>query len=583
MKGERGMNRYRKWFLLLLVVGLLTQLLLPVYAAQTVEIGGVYVYMPEIRVEVKGDLPEGDISAQLASESLSLVSAKKYDPTDHSTMYYLLVDLSTSMWTDFQTMKQYMNEIVDGLGKKDRITLVTFGTAVQERLENCSDKDVLHNAINGLTCNEGGTLLCEGLKQVYQMATDSYTEFDRQYVIAFSDFADYQVGSTTYAEITDSYASRMLPLYAVCASDTLQQNADQFGLLARSSGGDAAVIGSSIGVTVDAMLQSLCEMTLLRFTAETNNAGGTEELLSIQIGSIQKSIFVPVTKMLADTEPPEIRSASFREQDRTFVLVFSEQMKNVEKASAYEITDESGNRCNITDVVYYSDTRTAEITVAAVSDGRYMLSFHGITDASKQENSLNGTVEILVKNQTVQETQPEEKPEEQEKEKSYWLLPVVGILAILILAAIVIVIVAASKKKQPEELTAHEKVPARVGTERSVAVQPEASYHISQPKGIRLSLCIKVSGAEEIRLTPNLSSSIIFGRTAACDVSIDDRKLSRQHFALEYVNGKVLLSDLHSTNGTLLNGIRIGSRREVHTGDRITAGLTEIRILSMNE
>lgn len=575
------MSKYRKWLLLLLAVGLLTQLPLPVYAAQTVEIGGVYVYMPEVRVEVKGDLPEGDISAQLASDSLSLVSAEKYDPTDHSTMYYLLVDLSTSMWTDFQTMKRYMNGLVDGLGNKDRVTLVTFGTAVQERLESCSDKDALHDAINGLTCNEGGTLLCEGLKQVYQMATDSYTEFDRQYVIAFSDFADYQVGSTTYAEITDSYASRMLPLYAVCASDTLQQNADQFGLLARSSGGDAAVIGSGIGATVDAMLQSLCEMTLLRFTAETNNAGGTEELLSIQIGSIQKSLLVPVTKMLADTQPPEIRSATFRERDRTFVLVFSEQMKNAEKASAYEITDGSGNRCNITEVVYDSDARTAEITVEAVSDGRYTLSFHGITDASRQENALNGTVEIPVKNQPVQETLPEEEPEEQKKEQ--WLLPVVGVLAVLILAAIVIVAAAVSKKKQPEEPTAQEQVPARDGTERSAAVQPEASYHISRPKGIRLSLCIQVGGTEETRLTPDLSSSIIFGRAAACDVSIDDRKLSRQHFALEYVNGKVLLSDLHSTNGTLLNGIRIGSRREVHTGDRITAGLTEVRILPVNE
>lgn len=576
------MNKCKKWLLLLLVAGLLFQFLLPVYAASTAEIGGVYIYMPEIRVEVKGALPEGGISAQLATESLSLVSAEKYSPADHSTMYYLLVDLSTSMWTDFSAMKQYMNGIVDGLGDEDRVTLITFGTAVQERLENSNDKDALHDTINALTCNEGGTLLCEALKQVYQMATDSYSDFDRQYVIAFSDFADYQVGSTTYEEITDSYASRMLPLYAVCASDTNQQNADQFGLLARSSGGEAAVIGNSIGVTVDAMLQSLNEMTLLRFEAETNHVGGTVEMLSLQFGSVQKNVFVPVTKMLADTEAPEVRSAAFREQDNTFVLVFSEQMKHADQISAYEIVDENGNKHNITGVVYYSDTRTVEITADSVADGRYMLSFHGITDASQQENPLSGTVEISVKIQPTQETLPEQETEKEENNR--WLLPVIGVLAFLILAAVIITVLAMGRKKQTEEQPMQmQPKEVQAGTQQSNVVLPEASYRISRPKGVRLTLCVKVGGTEEVRMTPTLSSSIIFGRTAACDVSIDDRKLSRQHFALEYVNGKVLLSDLHSTNGTLLNGIRIGSRREVQAGDRITAGLTEIRILSMND
>lgn len=73
-------------------------------------------------------------------------------------------------------------------------------------------------------------------------------------------------------------------------------------------------------------------------------------------------------------------------------------------------------------------------------------------------------------------------------------------------------------------------------------------------------------------------SSVIVGRAAACDICIDDTKLSRQHFAIEYEQGFLFLTDLQSKNGTMLNGIRIGSRQKLTSGDKIFAGLSDMVI-----
>jgi FHA domain len=61
------------------------------------------------------------------------------------------------------------------------------------------------------------------------------------------------------------------------------------------------------------------------------------------------------------------------------------------------------------------------------------------------------------------------------------------------------------------------------------------------------------------------------GRDASCDVQIADQTISRTHFQVIYQNGKYMLLDLGSTNGTQLNGGRV-SQSELRHGDQIKAG-----------
>ncbi len=71
---------------------------------------------------------------------------------------------------------------------------------------------------------------------------------------------------------------------------------------------------------------------------------------------------------------------------------------------------------------------------------------------------------------------------------------------------------------------------------------------------------------------------VTFGRTEWADVAVtDDQIMSDVHFSLEHTNGKGLLHDLDSTNGTKLNGVFV-KEAVVRDGAVLVAGATQFVI-----
>jgi len=66
---------------------------------------------------------------------------------------------------------------------------------------------------------------------------------------------------------------------------------------------------------------------------------------------------------------------------------------------------------------------------------------------------------------------------------------------------------------------------------------------------------------------------LTFGRGAEVDVRIIDDRVSRHHFTVVPRDGKYLVQDHNSTNGTWVNGVRI-AETELKLNDRIRAGQT---------
>ncbi len=66
------------------------------------------------------------------------------------------------------------------------------------------------------------------------------------------------------------------------------------------------------------------------------------------------------------------------------------------------------------------------------------------------------------------------------------------------------------------------------------------------------------------------------GRSRQCDVVLSDPNVSRQHAEIRPRGGSWVLSDLGSTNGTLLNGRRIDRPEVVKRGDEIELGTSVI-------
>jgi hypothetical protein len=64
---------------------------------------------------------------------------------------------------------------------------------------------------------------------------------------------------------------------------------------------------------------------------------------------------------------------------------------------------------------------------------------------------------------------------------------------------------------------------------------------------------------------------LLLGRHPDCDVVLADPCVSRRHARLVFRGGGWIIQDLQSTNGTVLNGDRIG-RSEVQPGDHLILG-----------
>src|SRR6266540_2562701 len=91
----------------------------------------------------------------------------------------------------------------------------------------------------------------------------------------------------------------------------------------------------------------------------------------------------------------------------------------------------------------------------------------------------------------------------------------------------------------------------------------------------RLELAVRDTD-RVVSLSPG--QSVIAGRTAQCDVQLDDPSVSRRHCAIAFTDGVLQVKDLDSANGTFINErpIRESTARP---GDliRLGAAILEVR------
>jgi hypothetical protein len=72
-----------------------------------------------------------------------------------------------------------------------------------------------------------------------------------------------------------------------------------------------------------------------------------------------------------------------------------------------------------------------------------------------------------------------------------------------------------------------------------------------------------------------LGAEITIGRGSECSISIpDDHFVSQLHARVYRQDGAAVVDDLGSTNGTFLNGQRVGGPRPLDKGDRLQIGNT---------
>jgi pSer/pThr/pTyr-binding forkhead associated (FHA) protein len=74
---------------------------------------------------------------------------------------------------------------------------------------------------------------------------------------------------------------------------------------------------------------------------------------------------------------------------------------------------------------------------------------------------------------------------------------------------------------------------------------------------------------EQKREIPITKDEFLIGRGTDCDLRLPGKAISRHHCLIRVRGQNVTLSDLGSSNGTFVNGVRVRSQAELHSGDQI--------------
>jgi pSer/pThr/pTyr-binding forkhead associated (FHA) protein len=75
-----------------------------------------------------------------------------------------------------------------------------------------------------------------------------------------------------------------------------------------------------------------------------------------------------------------------------------------------------------------------------------------------------------------------------------------------------------------------------------------------------------------------LEGQFVVGRSATCQLSLDDALVSRRHAMFVVSETGVTVEDLQSRNGVIVNGQRITTRVPIQPGDKITIGSQDLTL-----
>ncbi|MBC5825430.1 MAG: FHA domain-containing protein [Candidatus Eremiobacteraeota bacterium] len=105
---------------------------------------------------------------------------------------------------------------------------------------------------------------------------------------------------------------------------------------------------------------------------------------------------------------------------------------------------------------------------------------------------------------------------------------------------------------------------------------PEPMVRGQEPQSAVRTLLFEIRrpGARPERAS--LRGDALLGRSRDCTIVFDDSAVSKWHARVHFDGGQPTIEDLHSTNGTLVNGHRIEGTVPVRRGDRIGLGSNQM-------
>jgi two-component system, NtrC family, response regulator HydG len=118
---------------------------------------------------------------------------------------------------------------------------------------------------------------------------------------------------------------------------------------------------------------------------------------------------------------------------------------------------------------------------------------------------------------------------------------------------------------------------SRSPLEQSTLQRPRIAPSQEEVPSVRLEVVAGPDAGAEHTLDPAAPGRVYVGKSEACQLRLADPLVSRRHFALEIDGARVRITDLDSTNGTLVNAVPI-AEAFLHGGELVRVGDTTIAV-----
>lgn len=546
----------------------------------------------------------GDIKAVLGNKPLSVDALEPYAG---GTAYYFLLDVSGSIPKDvFEAIRGALSAFVGGMSSDDAIVLIAFGETVNALLDGTESRETALEAIASLKAGDKITRFFDGVSAAIAMAESKTSTLpSRRVAFVFTDGKDVSTGGgTTVNEIRESLVGAGLPLYAFGIGSN-KTYLDALGEFARSAGGSfASVDRKNCADALSSTVERVESCYVLRLRADSNVIDAAVQQLIVKFTyrgqTLSVSENVAVNDWIPDTEAPRVDDL-YISGPNELTLCFSESVRGADNAANYSVNmlpaGGAAQAIAVRAAAYDDAARAVKLTFAeTLYTGDYELSLINIADRSMEANPLS---DASVRGVNLFGTQlPSPTPGAPGGETSpggagagtgtgsgagdaenfpLWvILAVAGALG----AVAVFVVILAAKKKPREEAPGGS---AAVSYAYDPPSPANTGVRIPGAAGARCrAVVIDAAGVQrQVEFTAYGPYGV--GRShGACDMAVDDKQLSRRHFALTFEEGRIFIEDLGSTNGTEVNGVPVIGKRMLGPADVVTAGNSKFRFTLTN-
>ena len=549
-----------------LLTGMCLMIPFNVYA-QSCEIEQISLHMPDVRVYYRSDQQEQNYEAYLGGEALNYDKSAQFSELNEGVDYYILLDISASIPdSQFANIKDGIINFISSEGEKDKCVLLTFGDESNVMLNGSENPQDAAAVVQGLKNDDMETVLFQTLVKTADMIDQAaQTEEKRRVIITITDGEDCVTGQATSNEAVSELNHKGIPMYAIAVDVGKEEYINSFGELARNTGGTLSIFNS--GTCLDLMNQirnTVQDSYVAFFHSDTNVASNTREDLTVKFLDQQVTDTKEVipTRWIPDTEAPQVVQWE-KESDNELKLTFSEKVLNADNLADYKV--ERDGEAVAVDSVFYSEKETPYAVLTfkdKLYTGNYQINFSDITDCSMEKNGITKLDSFDLDGA------------KKGKSTTFWIILIAGIAAVVVAGVIIVVVVTYKKVKKNKGVI---YVDGKATLASNVDVKQHVSVVNLPQKTVTFLMKDQINGKCELKITIN--GSAMAGRSDDCDIYFDDPKMSRQHFALETDGNDVYITDLESSNGTLVNGVRLNRRRKLLPNDEITAGNIQAKIV----